>query len=152
MQITIRQVQNEPLLSVDSAIDTDKLYTVIMTDPDAKDRIKHEKREWVHFVAINCPVTENKKAKKYVFDTKNGEILIEFVRSKPPKDTGLHRYVFLVYQQTKKIDINNCNQPKLGVKGKGRALWSAKKFAATSPCNKLIAGNFFQAKHDGFKK
>eukprot|EP01083_Nonionella_stella_P142479 440932_1 len=154
-ELTPTQVQNAPMLSIESGVDKATFYTVIMTDPDAKDRIKHEKREWVHFVVINVPTAVNKLKNvngKFIFDVPSGETLVEYVGAKPPKNTGLHRYVLLVYEQTDKIDINKCGQDKLGKKGKGRALWSARKFAKNNNMKVLVAGNFFQAQNEQNKK
>ena len=130
----------------------DNLYTVIMTDPDAKDRAKHEFREWVHWVMINISVVENKNKNdgngKYLFDTisdKDKNTLIAYKPAGPPSGTGLHRYVFLVYKQTKKMDINKCNQQKITLNDKGgRKQWKARKFAKDNKLNELIAGNYFQ--------
>ena len=106
--ILYRNVKQEPTLSVDEGVSKDKLYTIIMTDPDAKDRAKHEYREWVHWVMINVSAVENKNDKdkngKYLFDTltdKESKTLIAFKPSGPPKKTKLHRYVLLVYEQSK---------------------------------------------------
>lgn len=133
-------------------MDKDKLYCIIMTDPDAKDRIKHEYREWVHWVMINVSITENKNKTefngKYLFDTltnKDDNTVIEFKPSGPPSNTGLHRYVFLVYQQNDKIDINKCGQDKITLKNKGnRAKWKAMTFAKNNKLDTLIAGSYYQ--------
>lgn len=53
--LTPTQVQNRPSLSWTAS--DDQLYTVILTDPDAKDRKTHAYREWVHWVTINVPGT-----------------------------------------------------------------------------------------------
>lgn len=51
-------------------------------------------REWVHWVRVNIP------GDNLPCDGKDGgEDLKAYVGSGPPKDTGLHRYVFLVFKQ-----------------------------------------------------
>jgi len=57
-------------------------------DPDAPRRGGYN-REFRHWLVGNIP--EENIAK--------GEILAEYVGPAPPKNTGKHRYVFLVYKQ-----------------------------------------------------
>lgn len=76
------------------------LYTLCMTDPDAPSRQKPKFREWHHWLVVNipgCAVSE-------------GETLSQYVGSGPPKDTGLHRYVYLVFRQKGKL---TCDEPRL---------------------------------------
>ena len=137
-------------------MDENKLYTVILTDPDAKDRKEHKFREWCHWVVINVPIIKNNDENikgKYIFDTSSGQDVVEYVGSGPPNGTGFHRYVYLVYEQNKKINIKKCGQEKLIAKGgggKGRAKWKATKFAQNNNLNTLIAGNFYKAKYDDY--
>merc|ERR1712217_167421 len=89
-----------------------------------RDREKHEFREWVHFVKVNC----------------NG--------------TGKHRYVWLVYEQKNgEIDVNQCGQKKLisgGGGGEGRRNWSARKFVEHNKLGPLVAGTYYYAEYDDF--
>lgn len=59
------------------------------SDPDVPTR-KGYNREFRHWLVGNIP--EENIAK--------GEVLAEYVGPAPPKNTGKHRYVFLVYKQT----------------------------------------------------
>ena len=120
------------MLSVAAGVSTDTQYTVILTDPDARDREKHEYREWVHLVVVNVPIVKQEDD-SFLFDTNSGDTVIEYIGSAPPPETGLHRYVFLVYEQTKAITVSECGQAKLiakGGKGEGRPKFSAKTFAS----------------------
>jgi len=151
-ELTPTQVQNQPVLSVASGVSTDKQYTVILTDPDAADREKHEYREWVHLVVVNVPVVKQEDD-SFLFDTASGETVIEYIGSAPPPETGLHRYTFLVYEQTKAITVSECGQAKLiakGGKGEGRPKWKARTFASNNGLDTLVAGNFYQAQYDDF--
>lgn len=85
------QVKDIPKLVWEA--DSNDFYTLIMTDPDAPSRADPKFREVRHWTVVNIP--GNKVAE--------GETLIEFIGSGPPKDTGLHRYIFLVYQQSGKL-------------------------------------------------
>ena len=89
------------------------------------------------------------------------------VGSGPPKDTGLHRYVFLVYRQNGKIHdsehghltnrsgcrlksilnfkIKAWNSYKNNSKGDKRGCWKVHEFAKKHGLGDPIAGNFYQA-------
>lgn len=60
-----------------------------MTDPDATSRLNPDLREIRHWLVLNIPECSIEK----------GDEVIEFIGSGAQKDTGLHRYVFLVYKQ-----------------------------------------------------
>lgn len=90
-ELTPTQVKDQP--QVQFAGDSGKFYTLVMTDPDAPSRIEPTYREFKHWVVVNIPGS----------DVEKGENLAEFVGSGPPMGTGLHRYVFLVYEQPRKL-------------------------------------------------
>lgn len=76
------------------------LYTLCMTDPDAPSRKTPKYREWHHWLVVNIPGT----------DVKQGEVLSAYIGSGPPKDSGLHRYVIILYKQPKKL---RCDEARL---------------------------------------
>lgn len=90
-ELTPTQVKDLPTVHYDA--DPAKFYTLVMTDPDAPSRIEPTYREFKHWVQVNIPGS----------DVAKGESLAAFVGSGPPMGTGLHRYVFLVYEQPKKL-------------------------------------------------
>ncbi|XP_043482286.1 protein D2-like [Leptopilina heterotoma] len=133
-ELTPTEVKNAP--EIDYKDDDDALYTLIMTDPDAPSRQTPTNREFVHWLVGNIPEDEVSK----------GDVLAPYVGSGPPKGTGLHRYVFLVYKQKGKITFN---EPQLTSNGKeGRRNFSAKKFAEKYNLGDPIAANMFQAQWD----
>jgi len=69
-------------------IATNKYKIHFVIDPDVPRRGGYN-REFRHWLVGNIP--EDNVAK--------GEILAEYVGPAPPKNTGKHRYVFLVYKQ-----------------------------------------------------
>jgi len=72
----------------------------------------------------------------------------QYVGAGPPKDTGLHRYVFLIYKQPGKL---TCDEKRLtNTSGDGRGGWSAKTFANKYKLGNPVAGNFYQAEHDDY--
>ncbi|KAJ8952507.1 hypothetical protein NQ318_003303 [Aromia moschata] len=130
------QVKSPPQVSW--KYDENSLYTLCMTDPDAPSRIKPTAREWHHWLVVNIPETSVSK----------GEILSEYIGAGPPKGSGLHRYVLVVYKQPGKI---TCDEERLTNKsGKGRAKFSIKKFAEKYNLGQPVAGNFFEAEFDDY--
>jgi phosphatidylethanolamine-binding protein len=83
-------MKNEP--KVTYIADQNSYYTLLMTDPDAPSRSNPVKGEWVHWLIFNIPAQ----------NVKLGEIKYHYVGAGPPKGTGLHRYVLMVYNQGKK--------------------------------------------------
>ncbi|GFY59127.1 phosphatidylethanolamine-binding protein 1 [Trichonephila inaurata madagascariensis] len=114
------------------------LYTLCMTDPDAPSRKDPKYREWHHWLVVNIP--EN--------DVSSGTVMSEYVGSGPPEGTGLHRYVFLIYEQPGKL---NCDEKKLTNRsGDHRANFKIANFAKKYHLNELVAGNFYQAQWDDY--
>lgn len=108
-----------------------------MTDPDAPSRKTPEFGEVRHWLIVNIPGN----------DLSKGQVVFDYIGSGPPKDTGLHRYVFLVFKQTSKIETttsvpNNSREGRL--KTKTRDL--IKEYNLGNP----VAGNFYQAQYDDY--
>jgi hypothetical protein len=66
----------------------DKLYTIIMYDPDAINGT------FVHWAIVNIPGN----------NINNGDILLPYKGPSPPYNTGKHRYIFNLYEQSNKIE------------------------------------------------
>ncbi|KAK0419597.1 hypothetical protein QR680_014226 [Steinernema hermaphroditum] len=136
-ELTPTQVQNPPKVSWDTEPDT--LYTLVKTDPDAPSRADPKFREWHHWLIVNIPGT----------DISKGDVLSEYVGSGPPKGTGLHRYVYLVYKQAGKItDAEHGHLTNRS--GDNRGGWKIAKFADKHKLGTPIAGNLFQAQWDDY--
>ncbi|KAK2154209.1 hypothetical protein LSH36_274g00036 [Paralvinella palmiformis] len=115
-----------------------QLYTIVMNDPDAPSRENPKFREWHHWCVTNIPGC----------DINQGTLLTEYVGAGPPKGSGLHRYVFLVYRQAGKI---NFNEPRLHrFSGDGRKSYSVASFAKKYKFGTPVAGNFFEAQWDDY--
>uniref|UniRef100_A0A8C6Z460 Phosphatidylethanolamine-binding protein 1 n=1 Tax=Nothoprocta perdicaria TaxID=30464 RepID=A0A8C6Z460_NOTPE len=91
--LTPTQVQHRPTSIEWEGCDPQKLYTLVLTDPDAPSRKDPKFREWHHFLVTNMKGN----------DVGSGKVLSDYVGSGPPKGTGLHRYVWLVYEQPKQL-------------------------------------------------
>ncbi|KRX54855.1 Dedicator of cytokinesis protein 1 [Trichinella sp. T9] len=135
--LTPTQVKEPP--SLNWVATPGALYTMVMTDPDAPSRQNPKFREWHHWLVANIPGCEINK----------GEVLSDYIGSGPPQGTGLHRYVFLVYQQ--KSHLTDKEHGHLTNRsGNNRGGFSIRKFAAKHDLGAPIAGNFYQAEWDDY--
>ncbi|XP_044748925.1 protein D3-like [Coccinella septempunctata] len=114
----------------------DKLYTLFMLDPDAPCRVMPASRSWLHWLVGNIPCGSIER----------GRTIASYVGPAPPRNTGYHRYVFLVYQQCCEINfqekfISNCCV-------EGRPKFSLQCFVQRYSLGEPQAGNFFKAEWD----
>lgn len=110
----------------------------MVIDPDAPSRNNPKFREWHHWLVVNIPST----------DVSKGEELSAYIGSGPPKDTGLHRYVYLIYKQPGKL---TCDEKRLpNTSGANRGGWKARAFVEKYNLGNPIAGNFYLAEFDDY--
>lgn len=136
--LTPTQVKDRPTSIAWDGLDPGKLYTLVLTDPDAPSRKDPKYREWHHFLVVNMKGN----------DISSGTVLSDYVGSGPPKGTGLHRYVWLVYEQDKPL---KCDEPILSNRsgdhrGKFKVAAFRKKYGLGSP----VAGSCYQAEWDDY--
>lgn len=93
-ELTPTQVKDEPIVSWDS--EPGQLYTLILAEPDAPTRADPSDGEVRHWLVVNIPDNS----------IKDGLAIVQFVGSAPPDGTGFHRYIFLVFKQSAKIDYD----------------------------------------------
>ncbi|KAL5285482.1 PEBP1.2 family protein [Megaselia abdita] len=137
VELSPTQVKNQPVVEWEEA-DPSEYYTLLMTDPDAPSRAEPKFREWHHWLVGNIPGNNVSK----------GDVLSAYVGAGPPKGTGLHRYVLLVFRQSKKLDFD---EPRLtNTSGEGREKFNTRKFIEKYGLGAPIAGNFFQAQYDDY--
>lgn len=135
-ELTPTQVKLQPLVEWE-ANDND-FYTLIMTDPDAPSRAQPKFREFRHWLVANIPGNK----------IEQGEVVAAYVGSGPPKGTGLHRYVFLLYKQSGKLEID---EPHVANNSRrNRPKFKAEEFAIKYNLGAPIAGNFYQAQYDDY--
>ncbi|XP_037594850.1 phosphatidylethanolamine-binding protein 1 [Cebus imitator] len=77
--LTPTQVKNRPTSISWDGLDSGKLYTLVLTDPDAPSRKDPKYREWHHFLVVNMKGN----------DISSGTVLSDYVGSGPPKGTVL---------------------------------------------------------------
>jgi len=133
-ELTPTQVQNQPQVKFDT--DPGSLYTLTMIDPDAPSRANPEFREILHWMVVN--ISGN--------DLNSGTTISGYIGSGPPKDSGLHRYIFLVYKQPGPV---TCDEPRdTSNTAIHRRKFNMRNFAKKYNLGNPIAGNFYQAQYD----
>ncbi|KAK7475380.1 hypothetical protein BaRGS_00033398 [Batillaria attramentaria] len=136
MVVTPTQVKDKPHVSFEA--DPNAFYTLIMHDPDAPSRKNPKFGEYHHWMVVNIPGG----------DVSKGEEVTGYMGSGAPKDTGLHRYVFLVYKQPEKKDFK---LPKIPANhSKGRPKQKVRDYVSKMGLEELVAGNFFLAEYDDY--
>lgn len=135
-ELTPTQVKDKPTLKWDH--DDDSFYTVILSDPDAPSRANPKIREVRHWYVVNIPGNR----------VDEGEPLFDYIGSGPPKDTGLHRYVFIVYKQRGQLEFD---EPRVSNRSRTQR-WNSSTltFAEKYNLGDPIAGNFYQAQYDDY--
>jgi phosphatidylethanolamine-binding protein (PEBP) family uncharacterized protein len=75
--------------------------------------------------------------------------LSDYVGSGPPPETGLHRYIFLVFKQNDgKLTFD---EPRLTNRSAdNRGCFKIQKFAEKYNLGVPVAGNFYQAEYDDY--
>jgi len=111
------------------------LYTVVMTDPDAISRQNPLFREFVHYAAVNVTGSE-------ISADSDVNVALQYAGPGPPYNSGLHRYVWLVYAQTVEVDCDDLSKYLEGRGGKKVDEWCREKGMT------LTAANFYEAEWD----
>lgn len=135
-ELTPREVKDEPKVSWSAQ--PNKYYFLAMVDPDAPSRKEPIYREVNHWGVGN--ILGN--------DLSGGQVIVGYRGSGPPKGTGLHRYIFLVYEQQGKIQFEEPFIPS-DVRD-GRINFSIRNFAQKYNLGKPLFGNYFQAQFDSY--
>jgi len=140
--LTPTQVKDQP--TIQWKAEENAFYTLCMTDPDAPSRENPKFREWHHWLVGNIPGSDVSKGE----DLSKGEILSEYIGSGPPQDTGLHRYVFLLYKQPGKLTFDEKRLTNRS--GDNRGKFSIRNFAKKYNLGNPVAGNMYQAEFDDY--
>ncbi|XP_030081258.1 protein D2 [Drosophila hydei] len=130
--LTPFQVRREPIIRW--MADPHKFYTLALIDPDAPSRAKPTYREWLHWLVGNIPGC----------DVVRGQQIVEYIGSRPPAETGKHRYVFVVFKQLCEVDFDESYIPRATYDG--RPCFSLRRFAKKYALGNPVALNFFFAK------
>ncbi|XP_019871903.2 39S ribosomal protein L38, mitochondrial [Aethina tumida] len=87
-----QEASSKPEIKYES--DDKTLWTLVLTNPDG--HFTEQDKEYVHWFVGNIPGNK----------VENGETIIQYLQPFPPKGTGYHRHVFVLYKQNKKIDFS----------------------------------------------
>lgn len=156
--ISVEDAQSKPKVHFtldpksESKISDSDLFTLVITDPDAPSRTDKKWSEFCHYVETDLRMpsdsshpTTSALPDFVASELANGKTLVEYHGPAPPKGTGKHRYVFLLYKQsgdsssfTKVADRPNWG---FGTPATGADKW------ATENHLQLIAVNFFVAEN-----
>ncbi|XP_034473662.1 putative odorant-binding protein A5 [Drosophila innubila] len=116
--------------------DAQSYYTIVMLSPDAPSRENPMYRSWLHWLVVNVPGK----------DVAKGQLISEYYGPLPLKDSGLCRYVALVYQQSDKL---NFEEKQMDLKSaEDHSNFDVQKFTQKYVMNDPLAGNVFQSKWD----
>jgi len=92
--LTPLQAHSEPKVEYNAK--PNSLYTLIMYDPDAV------VGNYLHWVVIN--ISGN--------NVQGGQQLLNYKGPAPPQGTGIHRYIFLIFEQANRINSQNIPESK----------------------------------------
>lgn len=95
--ITPIESKNKPVVKINS--NTNKIYTLIMYDPDAINGTH------VHWLIIN--INDN--------NINSGKIILSYKGPSPPLKTGKHRYIFELYEQNRINDIEEMTERNVSI-------------------------------------
>ncbi|VVC35369.1 Phosphatidylethanolamine-binding protein [Cinara cedri] len=140
-ELTPTQVKDTPMVYWETDFFQQKYYTLIFSDPDIPNRENATDGEFLHWLVVNIRGTMVPEADE----------LFEYVPPAPIPGSGLHRCVFMVFEQENgEFDLTN-------VKGtdnrtiEGRELFSTNNFVIQNDLIMLpLAGNFFMAQYDDY--
>lgn len=140
----------QPFFASPNNVKTDSKFTLILTDPDAPSRTDKKWSEYCHFIATNLSInasspanTENFK----VIDDSKMDVLVDYQGPAPPKGTGVHRYVWLLYEGVvSKKDVEKVKENRINW-GYGTPATGVEKFVQETNLGPLIAVNYFLAEN-----
>lgn len=82
-------------------------------------------------------------------DLSQGDTLADYIGSGPPEGSGLHRYVFLLYKQPGKLNVDT--EKRISKRSRdGRLHFSIQKFADKYGLGVPVGGNMYQAQYDDY--
>jgi phosphatidylethanolamine-binding protein (PEBP) family uncharacterized protein len=90
--LTTFETRMEP--KVDFKANTNKLYMLVMHDPDAV------VGNYFHWLVVNVQGDK----------INNGDKIFDYKGPAPPKGSGIHRYIFLLYEQPENINVHFTNR------------------------------------------
>lgn len=125
-----KKLQDEPTVSLSrslspdegcSSFDTNTTYTITISDPDAPSRDGPKWSEMCHWIATGLVVSDDAESScssSLTLSSTHLQNVMSYYPPGPPKKTGKHRYVFLVF-----VPANGTTEPLNLTKPEGRRHW-----------------------------
>nr|ANS56353.1 MFT-like protein [Zamia furfuracea] len=111
----------------------DKLFTLVMTDPDAPSPSEPNMREWIHWIVTDIPGAT---------DVTQGREILAYSCPRPP--IGIHRYAFVLFRQQGPLLMMMAPQV--------RQNFSTREFAAEYGLGLPVATVYFNAQKEPANK
>ncbi|GBM41207.1 OV-16 antigen [Araneus ventricosus] len=124
--LSTKETQNPPTI-VEYKADKNKLYTLLMFDPDVPTPQNPTLADFRHWLVENIPGD----------DVKSGDVISSYHPTAPPSYSDAHRYAFAVYEQPDGKKLDDPYEPN------NRTHFDHKKFIEDRNLHGPIAGNFF---------
>ncbi|CAH1258161.1 PEBP1 [Branchiostoma lanceolatum] len=115
-----------------------RLYTLVMTGLDNPSRANPIFREYYHLIIGN--IEANPGGDQVPLET--GDVIAEYLAPAPNRNTGLHRFMILLFQQPHRLEFD---EPRMTKTDKKRARFHTKDFAAKYGLPAPVAGTVFLA-------
>ncbi|CAH8391076.1 unnamed protein product [Eruca vesicaria subsp. sativa] len=119
---------NPPRVNISG--NSNELYTLVMTDPDAPSPSEPNMREWVHWIVVDIPGGTNPS---------QGKEIVPYMDPRPPM--GIHRYIFVLFRQNSPVGM--MVQPPTS-----RANFSTRMFAGYLHLGLPVATVYFNAQKE----
>ncbi|KAL9642488.1 hypothetical protein ABK040_011055 [Willaertia magna] len=119
-------------------------FTVVMIDPDAPSRRHPTHRSYLHYIQTNMPLNE----KEGYASSKEGTYIAKYATPSPPKDSGPHRYVFVLYEHSNKLSYS---KSWLSTDKEGRQNFNLELWAKEHNLNEPIALTCFEHEYEPMK-
>jgi len=142
-ELPVSETQSIPALYIAATkIAADKAYTLVVTDPDAPTRGDKKWSEYAHYIATGIKLDASKEGEPQPIDLASAKSLLSYVGPAPPQGTGLHRYVFILFEgESSKTPADRPNWG-FGKPGAGVREWIEDQDL------KPVGLNFFVAKNE----
>jgi len=129
-EIRPEQAVARPIVSWNS--DPNRFYAISFSDLDSPTRQNSSMSPLAHGLVLNIPGG----------DVTKGEHLLDYIGPQPVRNTGLHRYVMLIFQQPGRLNTLDPNMQYAKTLA-GRVNFEIRQFAQMFGLGDPVAGNFF---------
>ncbi|XP_075541382.1 protein D3-like [Dermacentor variabilis] len=131
-KLTPQQASAAPTVCLNASVECEPPFALLMVDPDATSRQNPQFRSWLHWIVVNVNGTDK---------LHEGDQAAPYNGPAPPKGSGPHRYVFLLYcQRGRRLQGSELAPEK-------RNNFNLADFVNKTELGAPLAGNFFFAEN-----